>query len=177
MRNARRSLVLAAVLLGASLGASACTAREGTAAAAPAGKVNINAPHATSPDFVTEPLWIETAAGRIDYRVEIADDDAERQHGLMFRTSMPDGHGMLFIFPQARPQAFWMRNTYMPLDIIYIGANGRVVSISRNARPLDESPQPSAGPAQYVLELAGGRAEQIGLLPGDRVLHRALPRG
>jgi len=171
MRNARRSLVLAAVLLGASLGASACTAREGAAAAAPAGKVDINAPHATSPDFVTEPLWIETAAGRIDYRVEIADDDAERQHGLMFRTSMPDGHGMLFIFPQARPQAFWMRNTYMPLDIIYIGEDGRIVSIVQG-RPFDESPLPSGVPAIGVLEIYGGKAAEQGIRVGDRVHHR-----
>jgi uncharacterized protein len=171
MCNARRSLVLAAVLLGASLGASACTAREGAAAAAPAGKVDINAPHATSPDFVTEPLWIETAAGRIDYRVEIADDDAERQHGLMFRTSMPDGHGMLFIFPQARPQAFWMRNTYMPLDIIYIGADGRIVSIVQG-RPFDEAPLPSGAPAIGVLEIYAGKAAEKGIKPGDRVHHR-----
>lgn len=171
MRNARRSLVLAAVLLGASLGASACTAREGAAAAAPAGKVDINAPHATSPDFVTEPLWIETAAGRIDYRVEIADDDAERQHGLMFRTSMPDGHGMLFIFPQARPQAFWMRNTYMPLDIIYIGEDGRIVSIVQG-RPFDESPLPSGVPAIGVLEIYAGKAAEQGIRVGDRVHHR-----
>jgi uncharacterized membrane protein (UPF0127 family) len=171
MRNARRSLVLAAVLLGASLGASACTAREGAAAAAPAGKVDINAPHATSPDFVTEPLWIESAAGRIDYRVEIADDDAERQHGLMFRTSMPDGHGMLFIFPQARPQAFWMRNTYMPLDIIYIGEDGRIVSIVQG-RPFDESPLPSGVPAIGVLEIYAGKAAEQGIRVGDRVHHR-----
>ena len=175
MRDARRSLVLAAVLLGASLGASACTAREGAAAAAPAGKVDINAPHATSPDFVTEPLWIETAAGRIDYRVEIADDDAERQHGLMFRTSMPDGHGMLFIFPQARPQAFWMRNTYMPLDIIYIGDDGRIVSIVQG-RPFDESPLPSGVPAIGVLEIYAGKAAEQGIRVGDRVHHRMFGR-
>jgi uncharacterized membrane protein (UPF0127 family) len=175
MRDARRSLVLAAVLLGASLGASACTAREGAAAAAPAGKVDINAPHATSPDFVTEPLWIESAAGRIDYQVEIADDDAERQHGLMFRTSMPDGHGMLFIFPQARPQAFWMRNTYMPLDIIYIGEDGRIVSIVQG-RPFDESPLPSGVPAIGVLEIYGGKAAEQGIRVGDRVHHRMFGR-
>lgn len=171
MRNARRSLVLAAVLLGASLGATACTAREG-AVAAPATRVDINAPHATSPDFVTEPLSIETATGRLDYRVEIADDDAERQHGLMYRTSMPDMHGMLFIFPQARPQAFWMRNTYMPLDIIYIGADGRIVSIQANARPFDETSLPSEGPAIGVLEISGGKAAELGIKPGDRIRHR-----
>jgi uncharacterized membrane protein (UPF0127 family) len=172
MRDARRSLVLAAVLLGASLGASACTAREGVAAATSTAKVDINVPHTTSPDFVTEPLSIETASGRLDYRVEIADDDAERQHGLMYRTSMPDMHGMLFIFPQARPQAFWMRNTYMPLDIIYIGEDGRIVSIAANARPFDESPLPSEGPAIGVLEIYGGKAAELGIKPGDRVRHR-----
>lgn len=171
MRNARRSLVLAAVLLGASLGASACTAREGVAPAA-ASRVDINAPHATSPDFVTEPLSIETAKGRLDYRVEIADDDAERQHGLMYRTSLPDMHGMLFIFPQAKPQAFWMRNTYMPLDIIYIGADGAIVSIQANARPFDETALPSEGPAIGVLEIYGGKAAELGIKPGDRVRHR-----
>jgi uncharacterized membrane protein (UPF0127 family) len=170
MRNARRSLVLAAVLLGASLGASACTAREG-AAAAQAARVDINAPHATSPDFVTEPLWIETATGRVDYRVEIADDEGERQHGLMYRTSMPDGHGMLFIFPQAKPQAFWMRNTYMPLDIIYIGADGRIVSIIQG-RPFDDAPLPSDGPAIGVLEIYAGKAAEKGVKVGDRVHHR-----
>jgi hypothetical protein len=171
MRSARRSLVLAAVLLGASLGASACTAREGVTGASPAGKVDINAPHATSPDFVTEPLWIETAGGRVDYRVEIADDEAERQHGLMFRTSMPDGHGMLFIFPRARPQAFWMRNTYMPLDIIYIGEDGRIVSIVQG-RPFDEAPLPSGAPAIGVLEIYAGKAAEKGIKVGDRVHHR-----
>ena len=124
-----------------------------------------------------EALQIKTDKGVSSFQVEIADSEREREYGLMCRKSLAADRGMLFLFPSAALQAFWMRNTLIPLDIIYIGANGRVVSITRNARPLDESPQPSTGPAKFVLELAGGRAAQIGLLPGDRVLHRAMPRG
>lgn len=174
-RNARRSLVLAAALLATGLGAGACSAREaaaeGGAAAASAPAVDINKPHETSPTFDTEPLWIQTDKGRVDYKVEIADDEGERQHGLMFRTAMPDFHGMLFIFPRAREQAFWMHNTYMPLDIIYIGADGRIVSIVQG-RPFDDSPLPSGKPAIGVLEVYAGKAAEQGIKVGDRVHHR-----
>lgn len=124
-----------------------------------------------------ERLQVRTDRGVQSFMVEIADSPKEREYGLMCRKSVAPDRGMLFIFPQAGPQAFWMRNTLTALDIIYIGADGRVVSISRNARPLDETPLPSVGPAKYVLELAAGRAAQIGLLPGDRVMHRAIPNG
>lgn len=124
-----------------------------------------------------EPLQIRTDKGVTSFQVEIADSEMEREYGLMCRRSLAADRGMLFLFARAEPQMFWMRNTLIPLDIIYIGANGRVVSISRNVQALDESGAPSAGPAKFVLELAAGRAAQIGLLPGDRVLHRALPRG
>jgi uncharacterized protein len=124
-----------------------------------------------------EPLQVRTDRGVQTFKVEVADSAREREFGLMCRKSVAPDRGMLFIFPAAEPQAFWMRNTLTALDIIYIGADGRVVSITRNARPLDETPLPSAGPARFVLELAAGRAAQIGLLPGDRVLHRAMPRG
>jgi uncharacterized membrane protein (UPF0127 family) len=124
-----------------------------------------------------EPLQVRTDKGASNFQVEIADSDMEREYGLMCRRALAADRGMLFLFAKATPQMFWMRNTLIPLDIVYIGADGRVVSISRNVQPLDESGAPSAGPAKFVLELAAGRAAQIGLLPGDRVLHRALPRG
>lgn len=124
-----------------------------------------------------EPLSVKTDRGVQKFMVEIADSPKEREYGLMCRKSVAPDRGMLFIFPSAQPQAFWMRNTLTALDIIYIGADGRVVSISRNARPLDESPLPSVGPAKFVLELAAGRAAQIGLLPGDRITHRSMPNG
>lgn len=124
-----------------------------------------------------EPLQVRTDKGVTGFQVEVARSDRQREYGLMCRRSLAADRGMLFLFPRAQPQMFWMRNTLIPLDIIYIGENGRVVSISRNVQPLDESGAPSAGPAKFVLELAAGRAAQIGLLPGDRVLHQALPRG
>lgn len=124
-----------------------------------------------------EPLQVRTGKGVSNFQVEIADSEMEREYGLMCRRALAADRGMLFLFPRETPQMFWMRNTLIPLDIIYIGADGRVVSISRNVQPLDESGAPSAGPAKFVLEVAAGRAAQIGLLPGDRVLHRAMPRG
>lgn len=124
-----------------------------------------------------EPLQVRTDKGVASFKVEIADSEMEREYGLMCRRALSPDRGMLFLFARETPQMFWMRNTLIPLDIIYIGADGRVVSISRNVQPLDESGAPSAGPAKFVLELAAGRAAQIGLLPGDRVLHRAMPRG
>lgn len=124
-----------------------------------------------------EPLSVRTDKGVQSFQVEIADTPREQQYGLMCRRAMAPDRGMLFVFGAATPRVFWMRNTLIPLDIIYIGSNGRVVSISRNVQPLDESGAPSAGPAKYVLELAAGRAAQIGLLPGDQVTHRAMPRG
>lgn len=124
-----------------------------------------------------QPLTLTTDKGAFKFMVELADSPREREYGLMCRKRMAPDRGMLFQFPKAEYQAFWMRNTLIPLDIIYIGADGRVVSIVRNARPLDETPLPSSAPAKFVLELAGGRAAQIGLLPGDKVQHRAIAGG
>ncbi|HWE46213.1 MAG TPA: DUF192 domain-containing protein [Caulobacteraceae bacterium] len=119
----------------------------------------------------TQKLEIETRHGVRTFDVEVASDDATRELGLMCRKSMAPSHGMLFEFPQADPQSFWMKNTYIPLDIIYIGRNGRIVSIAANAKPFDESPLSSAGPADGVLEIKGGLSAKLGIKPGDRVKH------
>jgi uncharacterized membrane protein (UPF0127 family) len=124
-----------------------------------------------------EPLQVKTMKGVQAFTVEVARTERQREYGLMCRRALAPDRGMLFVFDRPTPQMFWMRNTLIPLDIVYIGADGRVVSISRNVQPLDESGAPSGAPAQFVLEIAAGRAAQIGLLPGDRVLHRALPHG
>jgi uncharacterized membrane protein (UPF0127 family) len=84
---------------------------------------------------------------------------------------------MLFDFFQEREVAFWMRNTLIPLDMIFIRANGLIRSIAHETVPHDETPMPSGGPVRAVLEIAGGRARQLGILPGDRVVHRIFPRG
>ena len=118
-----------------------------------------------------EQLTIVTDSGRHTFWMEIADDDAERQRGLMFRPPLPDDQGMLFKFPDAAERGFWMRNTPSSLDIIYVAADGRIVSIARHTTPYSDGIYPSNGPATAVVELRAGRAEEIGAKPGDRVEH------
>ncbi len=118
-----------------------------------------------------EPLTVVTDTGEHRFMVEIADDDAERQRGLMERPPLADDRGMLFQFPDVAERGFWMHNTPSPLDIIYIDPRGRIVSIARNATPNSDAVIPSNGPASGVLELRGGRAAEIGAEPGDLVRH------
>ncbi len=119
----------------------------------------------------TETLTIVTDTGRHTFQVEIADDEAERQRGLMYRPPLADDRGMLFEFPAAEEQSFWMHNTPSSLDILYIAPDGRIVSIARNTTPNSDTPIPSNGAANGVLELRGGRATEIGADPGDQVVH------
>jgi uncharacterized membrane protein (UPF0127 family) len=118
-----------------------------------------------------EPLSVVTASGEHSFLVEIADDDAKRAQGLMYREPLADDRGMLFQFPRAAEQSFWMKNTPSPLDIIYINPQGRIVSIARHATPFSTAPVPSYGAANGVLELRAGRADEIGAKPGDEVKH------
>jgi len=106
------------------------------------------------------------------YYVDIADDDRSRARGLMFVDEMDANRGMFFIFRREAPRSFWMRNTRIPLDIIYLDRELRVVSISEDTPPCrtQRCPSyPSEGPAQYVLELNAGQAARIGLDPGDQI--------
>ena len=124
-----------------------------------------------------QPLTLVTDKGRYLFKVEVADTYQRRETGLMCRASLAADRGMLFDFHKpAADQAFWMHNTLIPLDIVYIRPDGRVLSIARNARPLDDTPLPAGGTILGVLEIAGGRAAQIDLMPGDRVLHRIFPQ-
>ncbi len=124
----------------------------------------------------TEPLTIATRHGVARLTVEIADTDKTREIGLMCRTRLAPDRGMLFDFKRPQEVAFWMRNTLIPLDMVFIDANGRVVSIASNAAPLDETPIASAGAILAVLEIAGGRAATLGVAPGDKVRERIFPR-
>ncbi len=118
-----------------------------------------------------QPLVLKTQKGDFRFKVELADSETERNFGLMCRRSLAPDKGMLFDFGAPRPDAaFWMRNTLIPLDIIYVRPNGTVLSIARNARPHDETPLPAGGPVQWVLEVAAGRAGEMGVLPGDRMI-------
>lgn len=123
-----------------------------------------------------ETVEVVTSRGRARFQVEIAATQAEQARGLMFRKALAPDRGMLFTYKRPQPAAYWMKNTLIPLDIIFIQPDGRILSIVRNARPHDETPLPSGGLVLGVLEIAGGRAAQLGILPGDRVLHRIFPK-
>ena len=116
-------------------------------------------------------LEIVTSTGRHGFQIEIANNDATRERGLMDRRYMAANHGMLFEFDREAPVAFWMKNTYIPLDMIFIAPSGVVTHIVANAEPLSERVIPSAGPCVAVLELNGGAAASIGLKVGDKVHH------
>jgi hypothetical protein len=116
-----------------------------------------------------EPLDIITAQGVHHFKVEVADTPASRERGLMFRRHLAANQGMLFDFKTVQPVSFWMKNTLIPLDMVFVGADGRIVSIARNATPMSEAPISSAGPVLDVVELRGGRAAEIDAAPGDQV--------
>jgi uncharacterized membrane protein (UPF0127 family) len=118
-----------------------------------------------------ESLEIATSAGRRAFQVEIANNDASRERGLMDRRYMAADRGMLFEFDRDAPTSFWMKNTYIPLDMIFIARSGVVTRIVANAEPLSERAIPSGGPCAAVLELNGGAAASIGLKVGDKVRH------
>lgn len=121
------------------------------------------------------PLVIETTAGERTFTIEIADDDRERAAGLMFRKQMDDSHGMLFVFEQTRQLAFWMKNTPMPLDLVFVGDDGRIVSILEGV-PFSTAPIAPLAPSRFVLELKAGTAQKAGIADGDRVRHPQIDR-
>lgn len=133
-------------------------------------------------------LWIVTACAAdpqsqvafypqngtlIRVSVEIADTNEKRALGLMYRRELPELHGMLFLFPRQELQSFWMKNTPLPLDIIFIDISGTIVSIAANTTPFSEKPLASGKPARFVLEVNGGFCQRHGIAVGDRV---ELPR-
>jgi uncharacterized membrane protein (UPF0127 family) len=103
----------------------------------------------------------------VEIKVDVALDGAAWQQGMMFRKDWGDVEGMLFVFPDEDLRSFWMQNTYLPLDIIYIDTQWRIVHIVYDAKPLDTTPLPSRKPAMAVLEIPAGKAKQYGLSEGD----------
>lgn len=108
-------------------------------------------------------------AAPVPVAVELATTPAAREMGLMYRDALPAGAGMLFVFPEAALQSFWMRNTKIPLDIVYVADGGRIARIARQTTPFSERPIPSGEPVRFVLEVPGGFTEEHRVDEGDRV--------
>jgi len=125
--------------------------------------------------FESSVLTLRTAAGeRHRFRVELALTPLERSQGLMFRESLEADAGMLFVYEAERPITMWMKNTLIPLDMLFLGRDGTVLSLAEQAVPLSEAVIASGLPAKAVLELPGGTVARLGLAPGDQVLHPLL---
>lgn len=129
------------------------------------------------------PVWASCDAARIDLRgdwgqarfaVEVADDPQERSQGLMFRESMATGAGMLFVYERPQRAVFWMKNTLIPLDMIFADATGTVTRVHSNAIPHDETGIDGGEGVKYVLEINGGLAERFGIEPGTELRHPSI---
>ncbi len=119
-------------------------------------------------------LWLRGEFGRARFSVEVADTRQARAKGLMHVEYMPSSKGMLFVYDHPQEVAFWMKNTLIPLDIIYADERGVVTSIQANAIPGDQTPLPGEGLNQYVLEINGGLAAMLGIEPGNEIQHPAI---
>lgn len=130
------------------------------------------------PTFTKEgELTFKTAEGEkiAVFDIEIAKTSYEKQTGLMYRRSMEKNQGMLFVYPNERPRpGFYMKNTYIPLDLIYIDAEYKIVDFNENTEPLNETPLPSKAPAKYVLEVNAGTVDNLGLELGDMAVFEEL---
>jgi uncharacterized membrane protein (UPF0127 family) len=112
---------------------------------------------------------VHTASGTVRVSLEVAVTPETQRQGLMYRTSLRDGHGMLFVFPAEDHHTFWMKNTLIPLDMLFIAGDGHIVGIHADAVPLSTAPIGVGRPSRYVLEVAGGYAARRGIASGDRV--------
>jgi len=120
---------------------------------------------------VLQPLTIVTASGRHMFQVELADNDASRAQGLMYRRSLAPDRGMLFDFKRVEPISMWMQNTYVSLDMLFIRPDGTIARVATNAEPLSTRTIPSGEPVLAVLEVVAGTAARLGIKPGDKVEH------
>ncbi|MEA2993560.1 MAG: uncharacterized protein QOD40_2480 [Alphaproteobacteria bacterium] len=114
-------------------------------------------------------LEIASKNGVHVFTVEFVNTEEERARGLMFRKELPEGRGMLFDFERDQDVSFWMQNTYIPLDMIFIRGDGRILRIAENTEPMSTRMIPSGGPVRAVLEVIGGTARKLGIAPGDKV--------
>jgi uncharacterized membrane protein (UPF0127 family) len=127
--------------------------------------------------FDKEPLIIQTGAGKtLNFIVEIADTDEQRQRGLMFRKEMADNAGMIFDFGTSRRVQMWMENTVLPLDMLFVDSSGIIRNIKQNAVPYSEDIIDSMSPVKYVIELNAGAVAKLGIKQGDKVMSATTTR-
>jgi uncharacterized protein len=124
---------------------------------------------AAAPDALRIPVTIQTDSGERSFASEVADSHEERMRGLMFRTSMKDDEGMIFLFPREEQLSFWMRNTLIPLDMIFVKADRTILGVVENAQPRTDTPRFVQGKSQFVLEVNGGLAKKLGIKAGQAV--------
>ena len=123
-----------------------------------------------------EKLDVVTAKSTTALQVEVMRTDTERAKGLMFRRFLPDDRGMLFDFKSEAPVMMWMKNTILPLDMVFIAKDGKIVSIAENTEPMSETVIPSGGAVLSVLEVNAGTAARLGWRAGDRIVHPLFGR-
>ena len=128
---------------------------------------------ACAPDVVE----LRGPSGQQRFTVEVADDGAERAQGLMFRESMPSSAGMLFVYEEPQAVSFWMKNTLIPLDMIFADETGRVTRVHSNAIPGDTTPIQGGEGVRFVLEINGGLAARMGIAEGSELRHPAIAQG
>jgi uncharacterized membrane protein (UPF0127 family) len=162
MRKSTLVFVFAAML-------AACSSGKSEGAQSAASSSFATAPKHRTSGLPVIPLTVTTKVGKHQFKVEVASTRKEQIKGLMFRTEMGSDEGMIFPIDPPRMQSFWMKNTVIPLDIIYIGSDHRILNIVEEAVPYSEAPLFSRGAAIGVLELNGGRAKQLGIVAGDKV--------
>tara|TARA_R110002073_G_scaffold28167_10_gene89738 strand:- start:89 stop:508 length:420 start_codon:yes stop_codon:yes gene_type:complete len=121
--------------------------------------------------FPRDTLSIQTETQRYDFDVELALDDSHRSYGLMFRDSLPEMSGMLFVYDRKREISMWMKNTFIPLDILFVDGNGKIMNIAKSAQPRSFSIIRSKREAKAVLELNGGLTDKLGIDVGDRIIY------
>jgi uncharacterized membrane protein (UPF0127 family) len=131
-----------------------------------------------SPGFApgTATLVLKTESGDHNYTIELATTEQERALGLMYRRSLPENSGMLFLYERPQAASMWMKNTFIPLDMIFIAPGGTVHRIESNTEPFSLRPIDSGGDVVGVLELNAGQAARIGLKPGDKVIYPGLAK-
>jgi hypothetical protein len=129
----------------------------------------LGAPTGFAAELPRDVLLVETASSQYRFEVEVADDAGERAAGLMHRQSLADNAGMLFLYPKPQPVEFWMKNTPLSLDIVFVRADGTIVRIAERTTPMSEELIPSGEPVRAVLEVKAGIMRQLGITVGDRL--------